>query len=140
VISDLPVEVRLNGGWAEGLASSLRCAVATARSRNAALLVLPCDQYRIVADDLRALRDAWRLAPERACVSRAGTYVGPPAIVPPGYHDRLLELRGDVGARSVLYRSEWQRPTELVNPRASFDLDCADDVKRADTWSRGRPT
>jgi molybdenum cofactor cytidylyltransferase len=137
LIGDLPVELRFNGGWEEGLAASLRCAVRTARSRGAAVLIVPCDQYRVVPDDLRALRDTWLWSPERACVSR-GDYVGPPAIVPVGYHDHLLRLSGDVGARSVLYRSVWQQPGEVINPRAAYDLDCREDVRRAHTWQARR--
>jgi CTP:molybdopterin cytidylyltransferase MocA len=138
VISDLPVEVRVNGRWAEGLAASLRCAVRAATSRGAALLVLPCDQYRVVPEDLRALCDTWRSAPERACVSRDGAYVGPPAILPVRYHEHLLRLQGDVGARSCLFRSEWPSPIELINPRAGFDLDCAADARSAEAFSERR--
>src|SRR3954468_17586851 len=79
-IEDLPVEVRVNGDWAQGLATTLRCAVRAARCHGAALLVLPCDLYRITSDDLRALRDRWHMAPFNACVPRAGNYAGPPAI------------------------------------------------------------
>jgi molybdenum cofactor cytidylyltransferase len=138
VIGDLPVNVSVNGRWAEGLAASLRCAVRTARARGAALLVLPCDQYRVVSEDLRELYGAWLRSPERACISRDGDYVGPPAILPMGYYEHLLGLSGDVGARSVLYRSEWQPPSELVNPRASYDLDRREDARRAQTWSERR--
>ena len=138
LISDLPVSVHANGRWREGLAASLRCAVRAARSRSAALLVLPCDQYRITRDDLRMLSDAWRREPQRAYVSRDGNYVGPPAIVPVGYHRDLMRLRGDVGARSVLLRRDWLPPIELVNPRAGFDLDSPEDAMRADEWNRRR--
>ncbi len=138
VISDLPVAVRVNGRWAEGLASSLRCAVRVATLRDAALLVLPCDQYRIVPMDIRALYDTWRRTPERACVSRHGQYVGPPVIIPVPYHQHILGLHGDVGARSVLYRPDRLLPIELTNPRATFDLDSAEDARRLGAWNKGR--
>jgi len=138
VIADLPVQVCVNGRWAEGLAASLRCAVRAARSRRAALLVFPCDQYRLVADDLQALYAIWLKTPQRACVSRDGDYAGPPAIVPQAYHNDVLALTGDVGARSVLYRSGCPSPLEIENPRATYDLDCPEDARRADAWSRRR--
>src|SRR6266852_4665448 len=70
VIVDLPVDVRVNDEWEEGLAATLRSAVRAAKERHAALLVLPCDQYRIMPDDLRTLYEHWRWAPSIACVSR----------------------------------------------------------------------
>jgi molybdenum cofactor cytidylyltransferase len=138
LIGDLPVEVRVNGRWTEGQAASLRCAVRAARSRGAALLVLPCDQYRVVADDLQALYETWHQSPERACISRDGRYAGPPAILPIQYHDNVLELRGDVGARAFLFPSPAAPPAEVFNPRASSDLDSPDDARLAEAWAERR--
>jgi len=133
VIANLPVEVRVNDEWREGLAATLRCAVDVAASHQAALLVLPCDLYRIVPEDLRALRDAWRLSPSTPCATRVGRWAGPPAILPIQYHGHVLELRGDIGARSLLAHA-----TAIVNPRAIFDLDSADDLRIAEAWTDRR--
>src|SRR5882724_483722 len=92
VIIDLPVGVRVNDEWEEGLAATLRSAVRVAQERRAALLVLPCDQYRIIPEDLRTLYDHWRWAPCIPCASRWGHYAGPPAILPIHYHDDVLRL------------------------------------------------
>jgi CTP:molybdopterin cytidylyltransferase MocA len=136
VIADLPVEVHLNDEWAEGMAATLRCAIRAATARGAALFVLPCDQYRILPSDLRMLYDRWCLAPSTACLSRWHDYAGPPAILPIDYHGHVLELRGDVGARSILYDARHPPPYEMVNPRARFDLDSPEDVTIADAWRR----
>jgi CTP:molybdopterin cytidylyltransferase MocA len=99
------------------------------------LLVLPCDQYRIAPNDLRTLRDTWRLAPTVACVSRWGEYAGPPAILPVAYHEQALSLRGDTGARALLYGPRRPRPAEVVNPRAPHDLDSPRDLVLAQALS-----
>ncbi len=138
VISDLSVDVRVNEEWAEGLASTIRVAVRAAQRSRAALLVVACDQYRITPEDLRTLCRQWRLAPLKACVSRAGNYVGPPVILPNEYHDDILGLRGDVGARALIYQSPWPSPDEVVNPRAPFDLDSPEDVRIANAWFERR--
>jgi len=138
LIQDLPVEVHVNDNWEEGLAATLRCAVRAAQMLRVALLVLPCDQYRIVPEDLGALRNRWRLAPSKACVSRAGDYTGPPVILPVDYHDHVRRLRGDMGARSLIYGSLSSGPEEVVNPRASFDLDSPTDLRIAEDWDRRR--
>jgi molybdenum cofactor cytidylyltransferase len=135
VIVDLPVEVRVNNEWKEGLAATLRSAVRAAKERQAALLVLPCDQYRIIPDDLNTLYEHWRRAPSIACVSRSGRYAGPPAILPIHYHDDVLRLRGDIGARFLLYDLHRPRPDEIRNPRAAFDLDSSEEMRVAKEWT-----
>src|SRR6266404_2720634 len=135
VITDLPVDVRVNDEWEEGLAATLRSAVRAAKERQAALLVLPCDQYRIIPDDLRTLYKHWRWTPNIACVSRWGRYAGPPAILPIHYYDQVLGLRGDIGARSLLYDRHRPRPDEIPNPRAAFDLDSPEEMRIANEWT-----
>jgi CTP:molybdopterin cytidylyltransferase MocA len=135
VIADLPVDVRVNDEWEEGLAATLRSAVLAAKERHAALLVLPCDQYRIIPEDLRTLYDHWRGAPCIPYASRWGGYAGPPAILPVHYHDYVLGLHGDIGARSLLYDSRRPRPDEIANPRAAFDLDSPEDMRTAEAWA-----
>jgi molybdenum cofactor cytidylyltransferase len=135
VIADLPVDVRVNDEWAEGLAATLRTAVRAANARQSALLVLPCDQYRITPGDLRTLYNHWRWAPSIACVSRWGRYAGPPAILPIHYHDDVLRLRGDIGARSLLYDLRRPCPDEIPNPRAAFDLDSPEEMRIAREWT-----
>ena len=128
VISDLPVELRVNEEWQEGMAATLRHAVGIASQRQAATLVLPCDQYRITSNDLQTLHDAWRLTPSMACVSRWHDYAGPPAILPIEYYEDVLRLRGDTGARALLYDGKRPRPLEVANPRATYDLDFPQDT------------
>jgi CTP:molybdopterin cytidylyltransferase MocA len=140
VIADLPVAVSVNETWDEGLASTLRCGIRAAQLQGTSLLVLACDQYRIVAEDLRALYERWSLAPARVCVSRSARYAGPPAILPAQYHDQLLRLRGDSGARSLLYQPPYATPQEIMNPRASFDLDSLADLRAAQAWVLRRAT
>jgi molybdenum cofactor cytidylyltransferase len=135
VIVDLPVDVRVNDDWAEGLAATLRSAVRAAKERQAALLVLPCDQYRITPGDLRTLYNHWRWAPSIACVSRWGRYAGPPAILPIHYYDDVLRLRGDIGARALLYEPHRPCPDEIPNPRAAFDLDSPEEMRIAREWT-----
>ena len=129
-VADLPVEICLNPDWEEGMAASLRRGVLAARqSRADALLVLACDQYRVTADDLCRLHDVWRDAGGVACVSRAGEHLGPPAVLPADRYDAVLGLRGDGGARPVLFDPRRLRPREVQIPNAFFDLDHPHDLK-----------
>ena len=86
-------------------------------------------------DDLHTLYNHWRWAPSIACVSRWGRYAGPPAILPIDYYEQVLRLRGDVGARSLLYDIRRPRPDEIPNPRAAFDLDSPEEMRIAKEWA-----
>ena len=131
VIADLPVDVRVNDECQEGIAATLRHAVAAASARRAATLVLLCDQYRITPDDLRTLYNTWRLSPSTACVSRWHDYSGPPAILPIQCYDKVLALRGDTGARALLYHPDRPHPMQIMNQRATYDLDSCGHGHRA---------
>jgi CTP:molybdopterin cytidylyltransferase MocA len=120
--------VGVNEEWQEGMAATLRHAVGVASRRQAASLVLPCDQYRVTPIDLRTLRDTWRVRPSAACVSRWHDYAGPPAILPVEYYEDVFRLRGDTGARTILYDGRRPRPSEVANPRATYDLDSPQDM------------
>jgi molybdenum cofactor cytidylyltransferase len=136
-IADLPVEIQVNVDWHEGMASTLRHAVDVAIRRRAALLVVPCDLYRITPDDLRALYDTWGRSPASACVSCWDQYAGPPAILPPECYDEVRRLRGDAGARSVIYDPQRPDPLKVANPRATYDLDWPQDVTVAQSSQQG---
>jgi molybdenum cofactor cytidylyltransferase len=128
LISDLPVEIRVNEGWEEGLASSIRVAAqAAADSGAAGLLILHGDQFRITAGDLRALHRAWQAAGgQAACrsVDGAAGYAGPPVVLPARSFDATLRLRGDEGARAVLDVLKSERSlVDVEIPNARHDLD-----------------
>lgn len=142
VIADLPVEVCVNDQWQEGMAATLGRAVGVAIERRAASLILPCDLYRITPNDLRTLRDTWLLEPSAACVSRGQDYAGPPAILPIECYAEILNLRGDTGARALLYNPQRPRPLEVVNQRATYDLDSLHDMAIAQSstdWTIEKP-
>jgi molybdenum cofactor cytidylyltransferase len=124
-IADLPVTIRVNRGWEEGFASSLREAVRTAAERDAAgLLILHCDQYQVTAEDLQTLQAAWTSAGGlTACRARHGDYAGPPAILPAALFPELLRLRGDQGGRRVMSSPATRPLIDVPMPAAAYDLD-----------------
>jgi molybdenum cofactor cytidylyltransferase len=128
VIVDLPVDIRVNTRWAEGMASSLREATAAGREHQAAaLMILPCDLFRLTASDLVRLHRVWSDADDIACLARFDGHLGPPAIIPSRLFRRLEMLLGDVGARSIVTRrGESVREVDL--PRAAFDIDHPEDL------------
>jgi CTP:molybdopterin cytidylyltransferase MocA len=103
VISDLPVARHLNENWEEGLSSSIRQAAKVAIAAHVGgLLLLHVDQFRLTPADLKSLYAAWTESPRCACVAIYGDDFGPPVIFPRHCFAKLLQLKGDVGARRVL--------------------------------------
>ncbi|HSN92683.1 MAG TPA: nucleotidyltransferase family protein [Anaeromyxobacteraceae bacterium] len=129
-LAGLPVEGVENAAWQEGMAGSVRLAVArlaAAGVRAAALL--GCDQPHLGAAHLVRLEQA-RLASGApvAASEYAGTR-GVPAVFDAALFPELLALGGDRGAKSVIARD----PSRVVGvpfPGGEVDVDHPEDWER----------
>ena len=117
-IADLPIAPLSNVLWSEGIASSIRCAVAWAmQSALDALLLVVCDQPQLTAQHVDRLIAAHR-ATGRAVASRYSDVAGVPAIFGGADYPALCGLSGDIGARGLCAASamiDW--------PEGAFDVD-----------------
>ena len=123
------VSLVVNRNWEEGMASSIRFGVASLPPACDAVLIQLGDQVAVTADDLRRLVSVWR---GEDSVIAAATYrgtVGVPAIFPRWCFSELSQLRGDVGAKSILDRYR-DRIARVAMPNAALDLDTAEDLVR----------
>lgn len=131
-LSDARVIVVPNPDWTEGQGASLKAGVSALRERCPAargVLLLTCDQPRLTADVLRRLVSAWEESglPMAACVYEG--VAGVPAVFARSMFPRLLDVRGDRGARDLL-RSAGARVCRLPWPEGAIDVDGpGDDVK-----------
>ncbi len=118
-LHDLPVEIVVNSEWREGMASSVRRAVAAADEADA-LLLMPCDLPRISSEHLRALIEKFERENAPIVASRYNETLGAPLIIARELWSELSQLRGDVGARRVIMRHE----TSFIEwPDGAFDVD-----------------
>jgi molybdenum cofactor cytidylyltransferase len=122
-----PATVVINRQWREGLASSIRAAVARLPPSCTGVLLLLADQAAVTAEDLRRLADAWNRNPEGIAAAVYATTLGVPAILPRFLFAELGELRGDVGAKVILKRHQ-DRVTRVPMASAGFDLDRPEDL------------
>lgn len=105
----------------EGIASSIRAGVA--RSGEARLLIVLCDQPLITAEHLRAL-----IAVDAPIVATLYNGIaGVPAVFAPELIPELLALRGDRGARVVIERHGDVTRTIAFEP-AAVDIDTESDL------------
>jgi molybdenum cofactor cytidylyltransferase len=114
----------INDQWKEGMASSIRLGVRTLETvaRDAeGVLLMTCDQPAVTVKHLLRLTS-------RAEV-KASRYAGRsavPAFFPSKYFEKLMELKGDTGARELLAEARYE---ELEN--GELDVDTVADLERA---------
>jgi molybdenum cofactor cytidylyltransferase len=124
----------VNREWQEGIASSIRAAVARLPGACDGVLLLLADQPLVGSHSLGRLAAAWRRQPRSIIASRYRAVTGVPAIFPRWCFSDLAALRGDQGARLVLRRYP-DHVVRLAHPEAEVDIDYPEDLLelRSDT-------
>ena len=127
-LRDLTVEIVVNCEASEGMASSVRLAVAAvgARGEADALLLTPCDLPLLSSDHLRALVEKFERESAPIVASRYNQTLGAPLIIARELWPELSELRGDVGARRVVMKHdasfiEWPDGARDVDTREDWE-------------------
>lgn len=121
--------VIVNREWQEGIASSIRAAVARLPAGCDGVLLTLADQAAVTVDDLSRLIAAWRGNSRSIAAARYDGTTGVPAIFPRADFAALAALRGDRGARDLLRRNA-DRTTAVAVANASIDIDTPEDLLR----------
>jgi CTP:molybdopterin cytidylyltransferase MocA len=113
----------INEEWEEGMASSIRLGVrALEFARDVeGVLLMTCDQPAVTVKHLGRL-----MAKVEVKASHYAGRNGIPAFFPKKYFNKLMELKGDVGARGLLAEAQYE---ELED--GELDIDTAADLARA---------
>jgi CTP:molybdopterin cytidylyltransferase MocA len=107
----------------EGMAASIRCGVERAIELGVSgVVVMACDQVMLRAEHLRELC----AEVDRVTGSGYAGKVGIPAYFPAAVFGELMELRGDVGARTLLLGA-----AAVVDEGLALDVDSEADVLRS---------
>lgn len=121
--------VVVNPEWPEGQASSLRAGLAALGDDVDAAVAMVCDRPGVSAAAVRVVVDAAADAPATPAVqARYTDTVGHPVLLRRALWPRLMELRGDTGARAVL--GEVGVLTVPVAGPAPPDVDTLEDWRR----------
>ena len=116
-------EVVLNEQANEGLASSIRNGLVRAIELQVdGAVLMACDQVGLTAEHLRELSADVNAVRGSGYGGRTGV----PAYFPASSFGRLLELRGDVGARELLRGAE-----TVIDEGLELDIDTEADIERA---------
>ncbi|MBN8885534.1 MAG: nucleotidyltransferase family protein [Rudaea sp.] len=125
-LTDLPIRPVDCGDWRQGLGASLRAGVDALSPSCSGVLVVLCDQPRLDALHLRALRDRWRNAPNRAAASFYAGQLGAPALLPRAWFG-AIDAESDRGMRDLLVRRS-DRIDAVANEALAFDIDLPGDL------------
>ena len=119
-----------HAGWSEGIASSIRCAIAT-RGDDDACIFLVGDEPFVGAGDINALIAEHEMHPKAIVALRARKTWGTPALFPNSDYAGLLRLKGDRGAKGYAERRARRlRFVSASHPQAFSDVDTRADLRR----------
>jgi molybdenum cofactor cytidylyltransferase len=121
----------INDRWEQGISTSIHAGLHAleAVSPNApGVMILSCDQPRLIAGHLRALLASFSEQAKPAIVASSyAATLGVPAIFPREVFAELCALRGDKGARALLMKP----PCPLISvdfPGGEIDIDLPADL------------
>ncbi len=129
------VPLLFNMQWERGLGGSIRFGVAQLADRCDVILILLADQVAVTHLDLLNLL-ALKESHQVVCSKYAGKR-GVPAVFDRRCFDRLLALRGDQGAKALLYDPELS-VAELEMAQAVIDVDRPEDLVRLSELEKAR--
>ena len=127
------IDVVINTGWQEGIASSIRCGIIAMQNRYPACdgaLIIVCDQPYITVDLRNQLIRVQKKSGKPIAASAYEKIAGTPAIFHQSFFTQLASLQGDKGAGKILK----QVPDSIATidfPLGSFDIDTQEDY---DNW------
>lgn len=104
-LEDMHIELVINSGYAEGMASSIREGVkhlCSKHPRVAHILIMLCDQPYVDVTHLRSLVQQQQLTVAPVAASNYAGRNGVPAIFHQSVFPQLLALEGDTGAKHVI--------------------------------------
>lgn len=111
-----------NPDWSNGMGSSLAKGAQSVDGKSQGLMILLCDQWRILPEDLQLLVRTWHDDPRQIICSATEDRCGPPVIFPASYLKELGALTGNHGAHSVLDDHQ-DLVSRISLKNAAFDLD-----------------
>jgi len=131
-LKDLPAEVFVNDGYAEGMASSIREGVRYFTERHPRvthILILLCDQPYMDVPHLRNLIHRQQLTAASVTASHYADRKGAPALFERAVFPQLLNLTGDTGARHII--ESLGNSVEVVPfPGGVIDIDTLESYQR----------
>lgn len=130
-IQGLNVELIENREWQEGMASSLRCGLAAVQKMSNdvdGIIFMVCDQPFVTKSLLNSLLHAQNKTGFPIVASSYEGNVGTPALFHKSLFPKLMDLKGDTGARKLMRQHESLVAT-VAFPKGIIDIDTKADYE-----------
>ncbi|GLU44568.1 nucleotidyltransferase family protein [Allomuricauda sp. NBRC 101325] len=125
-------KVVINPNWEQGMASSIKIGLEAAITEEEELdhvLFLVSDQPFLERENLIKLVQTQLRENPKATYSQYGENIGVPAIFGKEAFPLLLKLKGDDGAKKLIYLEDFKFCTETFK-KGGFDVDTEEDVQQ----------
>ena len=127
------IKVVINTDYREGMSSSLRKGLAAMKEKSTAFLVVLGDQPGIRKEIINQLIQSFHQSREKRKIVLP-TYKGRrghPVLFSIQYHEEILRLRGDIGARQILKdHPEHTIEVEIDSDTILLDIDTPEDYNK----------
>lgn len=133
-LKKVTVNTVINVEWKEGMASTIRCGLQTLVEMNPqleAVIFMVADQPFVTTELLNNLLDLHRKEQHSIVANKYGSTFGTPVLFTKRFFPELMELTGDVGAKSLV-RKHINEAVFVSFPEGSIDIDTMEDYKKLD--------
>jgi molybdenum cofactor cytidylyltransferase len=134
------IQFVINEGWHEGMATSIRCGVEAALKQDPALeglIIMVCDQPFVTTELLNELFQRQQTTGMPLVASHFQDNPGVPAFFHKSFFSKLLELKGDSGARKLL-KGQSDLVALVAFPGGEIDIDTMNDYTELKELKGGR--
>lgn len=135
VLNGLPVAVKVNEHWQNGMGSSLKAGVRHIQNQYPlvnGIIVMVCDQPFLTANHLNNLVEAHRVSGKPIVASSYVGTSGVPCFFDADFIPDMLELGDEEGAKKLI--KEYSKDVVFVNfPKGEVDLDTPEDLRKIDS-------
>ena len=131
-ISSLPIKIVKNTEWSEGISSSIRCGISYIQRQCLnidATVFLTCDQPFVSTKIIEQLIDVYRPIHKLIIASSYNQTTGIPALFTHHFFSKLMELRGDRGAKKLINQYEYL-VHKIDFPLGAIDLDTLENYQK----------
>lgn len=128
----LAADVVVNPDWKEGMASTIRCGLQTLVEKNPqteAVIFMVADQPFVTTELLNNQLDLHRKEQHSIVASKYESTFGTPVLFGKQFFSELLQLTGDVGAKSLV-RKYLNEAAFVSFPKGEIDIDTMDDYEK----------
>lgn len=131
-VKDFPVEIVINENWESGMSSSIKSGLEKLleiESELESAILLLCDQPFVNMETVSQLIETQVKTQKSIVACKYENTIGVPALFTREMFDKLLNLKGDSGAKNLMLENSENLAT-ISAPEASFDIDTAEDFEK----------